>query len=680
MTRIAIMFVGATLLAWPAPQTPPVQQQPPTFTANTDVVYVDVSVRKSGRQLTGLTAADFELRDNGVKQDIDTVEAAAVPIDLSIIVDVSGNPDRPWENLPTPARVAADLDTDVKRLVALLRAGDRVRLFAQDTYVQPVWPLQVASSVPRVERVAFDGQSSLYDTLTAVLLQPVEPRRRHVIVAATKGLDTVSAVSATDIGAIAAHADAQLHMVMLEMEADKEATVRPFQCANMGLCRPTYRFWTPARRRLFIPQPITGPAAPLHTLTPDGVRVRNAAESTGGDLYQAEALSEPTLYGVFAKAFENFRQSYILRYSPKGVARAGWHDITVTVPRDKSVTIRSRNGYTIDGPTAPPARRPGATGDRLMSLPDMMAAYAESRYDLVDMALRQVVNPAPLIKEFDFTAGMNPFPGTYRSEAAFALDLAAIALFSQPTETRDAGRSLLQRYSRLIRPPFEPDDYEHVWLTAVIALLQGRISPPLSEPFIERALARFPNEPRFMLARAIVMDQQWRGFGSMTFGALRTATEIPIKEGTALMEAYEAVAAASPELAAEARIRGAWFLYRVGRADEALKALDSARPLPQDRGMEYLRHLFKSHILTSQQKYDDAAAAARVAHVLIPEAQSARVALMNALTLKGDAAAAEAVAENIEAAPKTDDPWWTYWLGDFRWYGAAREILRGMAK
>jgi hypothetical protein len=52
-------------------------------------VFVDVSVRKGGRQLTGLTAADFELRDNGVKQDIDTIEASAVPIDLSIVVDVS---------------------------------------------------------------------------------------------------------------------------------------------------------------------------------------------------------------------------------------------------------------------------------------------------------------------------------------------------------------------------------------------------------------------------------------------------------------------------------------------------------------------------------------------------------------------------------------------------------------
>jgi tetratricopeptide (TPR) repeat protein len=746
MTRAALaLLLGATLLAWPAAQTPPAQQRPPTFTANTDVVYVDVSVRKDGRQLTGLTAADFELRDNGVKQDIDTVEASAVPIDLSIVVDVSGNPDRPQSKHPTMEKVAAEVDADARKLVALLRPGDRVRLLAQDTYLQQIWPLQPATSAPRVERIDFDGQSSLYDTVTALLLQPSETTRRHVIVLATKGIDTISAIEAQDVQRIAAHADAQLHLVMQEKRADEEASIRPLQCGLMDMCRPAYRFWTPSEQRLFKPQPLAvpRPMAPLQPLpvggpgmgnravggsqmgaaggtappagteppvggvtppagsqtttpapgsgpgltaidshqrlTPDGVRLQAGAESTGGGLYQDEAVSEPTLYSVFAKAFENFRQSYVLRYSPKGVKRPGWHDITVTVPRDKSVVIHARNGYLIDAPGAAPPPKPPAPA-RLTSLADLMSAYNAGRYNDVDLAVSRLANPSSIIKEFDFTSGMNPFPGNYRAEAAFALDLGATAIFSRTLSTQEAGRSLLQRFSRLIRPPMEPDDYEHVWLTAVLALLQGRIAPTLAEPFVERALARFPNEPRFLLARAIVADQRWRGFGTMSFTERATPTEMPIKQGTALLEAYEAVAAASPQLATEARIRQGWFLYRVGRPDEALKVLDAAPPLPDDRPMEYLRHLFKSHIYTSQDKLDDAANEARQAHVILPEAQSARVALMNALSLKGDASGALTVAENIETAPQTDDPWWTYWLGDFRWYGAAREILRGMAR
>ena len=71
---------------------------------------------------------------------------------------------------------------------------------------------------------------------------------------------------------------------------------------------------------------------------------------------------------------------------------------------------------------------------------------------------------------------------------------------------------------------------------------------------------------------------------------------------------------------------------------------------------------------------------ASAAHVIVPEAQSARVNLMNALLLRGDIAAAQAVADNIEVAPRTADPWWTYWLGDFRWFPADVTLLRGLVK
>jgi hypothetical protein len=61
---------------------------------------------------------------------------------------------------------------------------------------------------------------------------------------------------------------------------------------------------------------------PPHTLFPDGLSLKAGAEATGGDLYQGQAMAEPSLNGVFAAAFENFRQSYVLRYTPKGVTRA----------------------------------------------------------------------------------------------------------------------------------------------------------------------------------------------------------------------------------------------------------------------------------------------------------------------------------------------------------------------
>jgi hypothetical protein len=70
------------------------------------------------------------------------------------------------------------------------------------------------------------------------------PARRHVVVARTKGTDTISSVNAEAIRAIAERSDALFHVVLMETPLDNDAELRSFQCANMGLCWPTRTFWT----------------------------------------------------------------------------------------------------------------------------------------------------------------------------------------------------------------------------------------------------------------------------------------------------------------------------------------------------------------------------------------------------------------------------------------------------
>ena len=48
---------------------------------------------------------------------------------------------------------------------------------------------------------------------------------------------------------------------------------------------------------------------------------------------------------AFKSIFDDFRQSYVLRYSQSGVKGAGWHAIAVVVPAAKDATIRARQGY-----------------------------------------------------------------------------------------------------------------------------------------------------------------------------------------------------------------------------------------------------------------------------------------------------------------------------------------------
>ena len=66
------------------------QQNPPAkFRSVTDAVRVDVRVRQGSRPITGLTTADFELRDTGVVQDIQAISAHDVPLTLLLALDTS---------------------------------------------------------------------------------------------------------------------------------------------------------------------------------------------------------------------------------------------------------------------------------------------------------------------------------------------------------------------------------------------------------------------------------------------------------------------------------------------------------------------------------------------------------------------------------------------------------------
>ena len=61
------------------------------------------------------------------------------------------------------------------------------------------------------------------------------------------------------------------------------------------------------------------------------------------ELRSGESLSE-----TFLASLEQFRTSYVLRYTPTGVPRAGWHAVDVSTKNSK-YTVRARQGYWVRG-------------------------------------------------------------------------------------------------------------------------------------------------------------------------------------------------------------------------------------------------------------------------------------------------------------------------------------------
>ena len=124
-------------------------------------------------------------------------------------------------------------------------------------------------------------------------------------------------------------------------------------------------------------------------------------------------------------------------------------------------------------------------------------------------------------------------------------------------------------------------------------------------------------------------------------------------------------AIAFPSVAAEARIRLSWMLYRVGSPDEAVSQLMQAggAPLP-DPELRYLQQLFLGHVFGATGDHDRSIAAYRAAAAMLPGAQSARVGLMNTLLLRDERAEAEALAEYIQTTrDQSQDPWWSVLAG-----------------
>jgi hypothetical protein len=264
-------------------------------------VHVPVSVRDGSRPISGLVGAEFVLTDNAVEQEVEAITVDRFPIDVTLVMDMSGG----------ATGLGDRLVRDVQQMAQLLRRDDGLRVLHIGATVEEIRPMSTAT--PRDQHATVEtGASSVHDALIAAMVKPLAPARRHLVVAITDGIDTMSVTTADRVREVASRADGVLQIV----------SVRP----------PTpYRSPTNFKR-------------PRHT-DRDLLILGEAAERTGGELRGPGVFADTNPVSAFKKALEDFQHSYVLRYSPRGVDREGWHELSVSVPKLPMATIRARHGY-----------------------------------------------------------------------------------------------------------------------------------------------------------------------------------------------------------------------------------------------------------------------------------------------------------------------------------------------
>jgi VWFA-related protein len=271
------------------------------FRSRTDSVAISASVKRGDAPVANLAARDFTLTDNGVPQSIEAVTIESVPLDVTLFMDTSGS----------TAGALDRMKSNVIAIARMLRPDDQFRLLTIGLSVDTPVPWQRAGNPVTLKMKAVPGISLVYDALFVALTHTPATGRRHLIVAMTDGEDCGSLLDGARVLDASGRSEAVLHWIYVSNQGDFDPN------AISAWCTP-------------------GDAREVNY-------VEESARRTGGDRHQSR-FGDPAVR-TFAQILDEFRQSYVLRYSAQGVKGAGWHTVSVQVPGQAGLTIKSRSGY-----------------------------------------------------------------------------------------------------------------------------------------------------------------------------------------------------------------------------------------------------------------------------------------------------------------------------------------------
>jgi len=280
----AVFVAASTVVA--AVSAAPAGQR---FTARVDVVRVDVLVTERGAPVRGLQAGDFEVRDNDVLQQIDLVDPDAASVNAILALDLSQS-------------VVGEQLVHLRRaghaLVDALKPTDQAALIGFSHLI--VLGSTLTRDLDRVHdalnRTTAIGMTSVADAcFTSLILSESDPGRALVLVF-SDGVDTASWLSTDAVLDIAKRSDAVVYGISATSAA-------------------------------------SGPKSTF---------LQDLSSATGGSLLEISSTRD--LSRDFLSVLEEFRQRYLLSYTPRGVSREGYHRLSVKV-KGRDVKVKARPGY-----------------------------------------------------------------------------------------------------------------------------------------------------------------------------------------------------------------------------------------------------------------------------------------------------------------------------------------------
>ena len=298
------VMTGALTVAVGRAQTQPPQGQTP-FRAAVDLVSLNVTVADgTARYVTDLNQDEFNVFEDGVKQDVTFFNRTNLPIALSLLLDTSAS----MENkLPTAQEAAIGF---AKRL----RPQDLAEVIDFDSRVVVLqnFTASAAELEQAIHRTSAGGSTSLYNAvyialkdLKKVLAKNVDEIRRQAIVVLSDGEDTSSLLPFEEVLDVAKRSETAIYSIGLREGDGAGPTTNGFKEAEFVL--------------------------------------RQFSQETGGRSFFPQRLAD--LAGIYGQISDELSSQYTVGYTSKNARRDGsWRRVVVRVTRP-NLAARTKLGY-----------------------------------------------------------------------------------------------------------------------------------------------------------------------------------------------------------------------------------------------------------------------------------------------------------------------------------------------
>jgi VWFA-related protein len=352
-----------------------------SFRTGVELINVTATVTDDqGRFISGLTAADFEVYEDGKLQTIQHFDSERVPVSLGITLDTSGS--------MVGEKIAAAQAAVNRFLYDLLGQNDEAFLYRFDSKPMLLhgWTEDLRMLGRVLGNVRPNGGTAMYDAVAvAVPLAQSGSRRKKALVLISDGNDTSSQTGLDEVRQLIRETEVMVYAIGIDATGREGSYTAPYSApippAGSSSSGSSGAASAPPPKAQPVPSPFPGRSAPARTspppappaVTSSGTSSSNPSSSRGStgsnsntarrsgpsDRLNADALRSITddsggrtevivsardLDPATAGIANELSRQYFLGYSSSLPKDGRWHTIEVRVKR-ANVTVRARRGF-----------------------------------------------------------------------------------------------------------------------------------------------------------------------------------------------------------------------------------------------------------------------------------------------------------------------------------------------